>query len=173
MLCGSYRPRHPRGCNDSVTKTRPKSSKTASRGFLASGGVSGTGHQSSAFHQCLGLLKKHPLKNTPSQADQHQHLRQQKHQHLHHHLRHHMAQPGRQRSLFGPVNPVLRPVPGIRIPECAQAVKGWPRQRPPRSGAETRAAQRASTASVLYGRAHEGKLPKPGLDFGRKSIQNG
>jgi hypothetical protein len=50
-------------------------------------------------------VEKTPLKNTPSQAGQHQHLRQQKHQHLHHHLRHHMAQPGRQRSLFGPVKP--------------------------------------------------------------------
>jgi hypothetical protein len=37
-------------------------------------------------------------------------------------------------------NPVLRPVPGSKNPEGAQAVKGWPRQRPPRSGAETRAA---------------------------------
>jgi hypothetical protein len=46
-------------------------------------------------------------------------------------------------------NPVLRPVPQTRIPECAQAVKGWQHLRPPRSGAETRAAQRASTAGVL------------------------
>ena len=37
-------------------------------------------------------VEKTPLKNTPSQADQHQYLRQQIHQHLHHHLCHHMAE---------------------------------------------------------------------------------
>ncbi len=46
-------------------------------------------------------------------------------------------------------DPVLRPVPGSKNPEGAQAVKGWTRQRPPRSGAEPRTAQWASMASVL------------------------
>jgi hypothetical protein len=35
-------------------------------------------------------VEKTPLKNTPSQADQHQYLRQQKHQYLHQQIRHHL-----------------------------------------------------------------------------------
>jgi hypothetical protein len=56
-------------------------------------------------------------------------------------------------------NPVLRPVPATRIPECAQAVKGWPRQRPPPKAARSRTqpkgrARRASlTAEHMKGEA--------------------
>jgi hypothetical protein len=50
-------------------------------------------------------------------------------------------------------NPVPRPVPGSKNPEGAQAAKGGPRQRPPRSGAEPRVASPspASMASILDG----------------------
>jgi hypothetical protein len=61
-------------------------------------------------------------------------------------------------------NPVLRPVPGNKNPECAQAVKGWPYQRPPPKAARRRAQPigRARRAS-LRGRAHEGRLDGQGL----------
>ena len=49
-------------------------------------------------------------------------------------------------------NPVLRPVPGSRIPEGAQAVKGWTRQRTPRSGAQP------SGRASLHGRAPGGRI---------------
>jgi hypothetical protein len=46
-------------------------------------------------------VEKTRTQNTPSQADQHQHLRQQKR----HHLRHHIANHGASRSLFGSPKP--------------------------------------------------------------------
>lgn len=107
------------------------------------------------FHQCLGLLKKHPSKTPPAEPVSSTICTSKS--------------ATKSTSIYtticattsritGPAvlcsnrqNPVLRPVPGIKIPECAEAVKGWPHQRPPRSGAEPRTAgpSPASMANVL------------------------
>jgi len=112
--------------------------------------------QSTGFHQCLGLLKKHTPKTPPARPVSTS------------------IYASKSTSIYTTIcatilqitglavlcsdrqNPVLRPVPATRIPECAQAVKGWPPLRPPRSGAEPRTAgpSPASMASVLDGRAH-------------------
>ena len=141
---------------------RPAVVRRRSGGSLALGAEIGAAQH--RFHQCLGLLKKHRLKTHPDNPVSTTICASKS--------------TTKSTSIYTTIcattsrssetdvlcsdrqNPVLRPVPGIRIPECAQAVKGWPHQRPPRSGAEPRTAgpSPASMASVLDGRARGGRI---------------
>jgi len=141
---------------------RPAIVRRSSGGSLALGAEIGAAQH--RFHQCLGLLKKHPSKIPPARPISTSIYASQN--------------ATKSTSIYTTIcatisrsaetdvlcsdrqNPVLRPVPGSKNPEGAQGVKGWPLSRPPRSGAEPRTAgpSPASMASVLDGRAHEGKI---------------
>ncbi len=130
-------------------KTANVFTRPGAHGRLTGARRRNSGLQSTGFHQCLGLLKKHTSKTPPAKpistsiyASKSASIYTSKNTTMSRTMAEAVLCSDRQ-------NPVLRPVPATRIPECAQAVKGWLRQRPPHSGAEPRAAQRASTASVL------------------------
>ncbi len=123
---------------------RPAVVRRSSGGSLALGAeIRAAQHR---FHQCLGLLKKHPSKTPPARPISTS-ICASKNTTICATTSH---SPETDVLCSDRQNPVLRPVSGSKKPEGAQAVKGWPRPRPPRSGAEPRTAgpSPASTASV-------------------------
>ncbi len=119
--------------------------------------------QSTGFHQCLGLLKKYTQKIPPARpgstsicASKSTSIYTSKNASICA-----TTWPSLDASVLcsDRQNPVLRPVPETRIPECAQAVKGWPRQPPPPKAARSRAQPkgRARRASLI-GQAQGGRM---------------